>query len=98
MKRNLLETFGMISSLKNIFPPSAKGCNKPQGPALSGPTRSCKKEANLRSHQVEYAATPNEKAKTTTQRIPLYISKLIICSISFQEFLFLFFQPASTSL
>ncbi len=43
------EAFGINSSLKNNFTPSAKGCNNPKGPARFGPSRSCKKAANFRS-------------------------------------------------
>ena len=32
--------YATVSSLKNNFPPSAKGCKIPKGPALSGPIRS----------------------------------------------------------
>jgi hypothetical protein len=34
---NLLEVSGIISSLKNNFNPSAKGCNKPKKPIILGP-------------------------------------------------------------
>ena len=37
MNKNLDEKFGMISSLKNNFNPSANGCNNPNGPARLGP-------------------------------------------------------------
>ena len=49
INKNLLEELGMISSLKNNFPPSASGCKIPHGPARSGPTLSCKIAATLRS-------------------------------------------------
>src|SRR5688500_1640291 len=71
INRNLLETFGMISSFHNIFPPSARGCNNPHLPALLGPQRSCSNPANFLSHHVEYAAIPSDTAKTSTHTIDL---------------------------
>ncbi|MNX90333.1 hypothetical protein D3C86_1223790 [compost metagenome] len=69
MNNHLVELSGTISSLKNSLPPSASGCNKPKGPALSGPIRSCITAATLRSAQVEYAATPIDAAMMITTRI-----------------------------
>ena len=37
INKNPLALVGMISSFKNILPPSANGCNIPQGPARFGP-------------------------------------------------------------
>ena len=54
----LLEELGIISSFIINFNPSAKGCNKPKGPALFGPGLSCKIAATLRSPKVVYKAMP----------------------------------------
>ena len=54
--KNVLACVGIISSLVNNFTPSASGCNKPQGPALLGPTRSWKNPANFLSARVVYIA------------------------------------------
>ena len=53
MKRNLFDAFGMISSFKKNFTPSANGCNNPNGPARSGPILSWSRAATFRSPYVE---------------------------------------------
>ena len=75
INKNLFEKFGMISSLKNNFKPSAKGCNKPKGPALFGPRRSCKMAATFLSANVVYMAMTNEAEITTTININFSITK-----------------------
>ncbi len=56
----------MISSLKNNFIPSAKGCNNPKGPALLGPLLSCKMAATFLSANVVYMAITSEPITTTS--------------------------------
>ena len=52
MNNPLLAELGIISSFMMSFNPSAKGCNKPIGPARLGPGLSCKTAATLRSEKV----------------------------------------------
>ena len=66
INKNLEEKFGMISSLKNNFNPSASGCNIPKGPALLGPRRSCKMAATFLSAKVVYIAITSEAITTMT--------------------------------
>ena len=54
MNNHLLALVGIISSFMINFNPSAKGCNKPKGPALLGPGLSCNIAATLRSPKVVY--------------------------------------------
>src|SRR5688572_23462579 len=56
IKRNLDAALGMISSFMKSFKPSARGCNKPKGPALLGPRRSCITAATFLSAHVAYIA------------------------------------------
>ena len=51
--KNLSALSGVKSSLKKNFPPSARGCNNPKGPALFGPILSCIIAATFLSAQVE---------------------------------------------
>ena len=73
----------------NIFKPSANGWKSPKGPALFGPTRSCRIAAILRSPQVIYAATPRETANTITTRIALYRSIESISVLLYQIIFYL---------
>jgi len=76
---NHLSAFaGIKSSLKNILPASARGCNIPHGPALSGPILSCNQAATLRSISVKYAAIPKVTANNTTINMIL-LNILLIC-------------------
>ena len=85
MNNNLSAPFGIKSSLKKNFPPSAKGCKSPQKPALFGPILSCRNAATFLSAQVEYAATPMDKANKANIKIPLKT----ISFIKFSQFIFL---------
>src|SRR6476646_9010545 len=69
MNKNLEEKFGMISSLKNNFNPSANGCSIPKGPARFGPLLSCKMAATFLSANVEYMAITSDPLTTATIKI-----------------------------
>src|SRR5690349_20169777 len=64
MNKNFDEARGTISSLKNNFPPSARGCKMPNGPARLGPLRSCRHAAIFLSAYVVYMATISERVTT----------------------------------
>ena len=49
INNHLLDLAGMKSSFMNILTASAKGCKIPNGPARSGPIRSCINAAIFRS-------------------------------------------------
>jgi len=64
MNKALEEKFGMISSLKNNFNPSATGCRIPNGPALLGPRLSCRTAATFLSAKVVYMAMSSDAITT----------------------------------
>jgi len=65
----LLEWLGMISSLKNNFPPSASGYKMPKVPARFGPILSCIKAAIFLSAYVSYIATTSDAITIIAIRI-----------------------------
>ena len=57
------------------FKPSARGCNKPKGPALFGPGRSCKMAATFLSPKVVYKVI--NKVVSTIMTIKINFSIII---------------------
>ena len=77
----LLACKGIISSFMINFNPSAKGCNNPKGPALSGPGLSCKIAATFLSANVVYKAMPKLASTIIAISTSFSISnKISICN------------------
>ena len=72
---HLLAEVGIISSFIINFNPSARGCNKPKGPALFGPGRSCKMAATFLSPNVVYKVI--NKVVSTIMTIKINFSIII---------------------